>query len=124
MQRNRRAALCFGDGFGFKITITRRFPANAMVAVDRSATTFDDYLVGNHEAAVETDAELTYQTGQVSAFVFCCFLQKCLRTGFGDGAKMLDRLLFRETDTIVGNRQGFRFFIDIDANTEFVIASQ
>ena len=73
----------------------------------RQAGTAGDkrHLVRDDECGIKTHSELAYQV-RILGLIAGQGTEELSRTGFGDGADMVDDLLPRHADSVVGNGNG------------------
>ena len=76
----------------------------------------DLHPVGDHEGGVEADAELADQAGPVLRLGAGQRLAERAGAGAGDGAQVVDQLLPRHADAVVGDQQGAGLLVGDDAD--------
>ena len=94
------------------------FPRPRLVAAERAGN--DAYLGGNHEAGVETDAELADDVDVVALLLGVVGLER-LGIGVRDGAEVLVELVLRHADAVVGDGDGASALVEADVNGQLVL---
>ena len=117
MQRDAGAALCPGNGFCLEIARTAADPSHALFGWQTGAARFDCNFVGHDEAGIEPHAKLADQLG-IGFLVAGEPVHKVLGSALGDGAQVLNGLLFAHADAVVGNGDGFGRLVVRHAHVE------
>ena len=120
MQRDVGAARCLVDHLDGVVALAAGFPAHGLVGFDAGAAGNHRDLVGNDEGRVETDAELADQVG-ILGLVAGQRREEFAGAGLGDGAQVLDRLVARQADAVVGNGDGARRLVEGNANLQIAV---
>jgi len=96
-------------------------PAHALVGRKARAARLDRDLVGHDEARVEAHAELADELC-VGLLVAAQLAHEVLGAALGDGAEVVDRLLARQADALVGDGDGARGLVEAQAHVEVGLA--
>ena len=99
------------DGFHLEVAGASADPAHAFSRWQASAAAFDGDFVGDDEARVEAHAKLANQLC-VFLLVTAHAVHEFFGAAFGDGAQVVNRLLGAHADTVVGDGDGFGFFVE------------
>ena len=78
------------------------------------------HLGGDNEARIETDAELADQVDVALAGLH--LLDESLGSGLGDGAEIVDQLLFRHADAGIGDGECLVLLVGRDGDREVGLA--
>ncbi len=123
METNRGAALGSVNRFDGKFTGPVGNPVNAFI--HRRAGPAGKYLdlVGNDEGGIKPDPELA---DQVRVFLRIGGHRRQIFTGPGtcDCAKLLNDIIARHADAIIGHTESFGFGIEVDTDPEVSIVFQ
>ena len=83
------------------------------------STRRDFDTVGDHEGGIEADAKLADQAGAILGVGRGEFFAEGFGAGAGDGAKIVDQVLARHADAVVGDQDGAGLFVRHDADFRF-----
>ena len=120
VQNDVGAARRLVHGLHREAALARALPAHAVLGAQARAPREQRHPVGHDEGRVESDAELADQVRILGA-VGSELLEEFARTRLGDGADLLDHLLARHADAVVGHSDGARRRIMRDADPRLVI---
>ncbi len=121
MQDDLGAAVIQIDLLDGKLTVALGFPMHTLFCRRTRTTSEYIHLVGHNKRRIEPNTELTDQLA-VLLLIAGQLLEEFSRTGTGNGAKILDNIVTGHTDTVVGERDGIRLFVKIQANLQLRIA--
>ena len=96
-------------------------PAHALVCRQAGTPRFHGDLVGHDKAGVKAYAKLANQLG-VGLLVAAELGHKVFGATLGNGAQVVNGFLLRESDAVVGNRQGLGVLVQHHAHLEFGVA--
>ena len=120
VQDDVRAACGLLDGLDRVLAFARALPLHAVVGGQAGAARQQRDAVGDDEGRIEADAELPDQVGVLGA-VGGELLDELARAGLGDRPDLVDHLLPRHADAVVGHGDGPRGSIDADADPHVVV---
>ena len=106
VQRDAGAARGALDGFDLKVARAGADPAHAFAGGHAGAARFDGDFVGDDKARIKADAKLANQLS-VLLLVAGQLAHKVFGAALGDGAEVVNRLLRRHADAVVGDGDGF-----------------
>ena len=115
MQNDIRATSRSGRGFQRIVTFAGRFPTHRFIFASTGAPSYESDFIGNNERRIKSDAELADQV-RILSLIAAQLLKKFARAGFRDSADVLNHLIARHADAVVGNRDRARGFVEVDAN--------
>ena len=104
------------------VALAGRLPLHGLAGLDAGAAGNHGHLVGDDERRIEADAELADQV-RILGLVAGQRREEFARAGLGDGAEMLDRLVAREADAVVGNGDRARLLVEGDADLQIAVAA-
>ena len=121
VQDDVRAAFFLRDGFHLKVAAAAAGPAHALLGGQTGAAGFDHDFVGDDEAGIKTDAELTDQRALVFGvrlLVAGEFTHEVAGAAFGDGAQVVNRFLLAHAYAVVADGQGFGGLVKRDFDVQ------
>ena len=117
VQRHAGAAGRAVDGFHLEITGAGADPAHAFGSRQTGATAFNGNFVCHDEAAVKAHAELTDELS-VFLLVAAHAAHEFFGAALGNGAEVVNGFLSTQTNAVVGDGEGFGFFVERQAHIE------
>ena len=123
VQRDPRAAVVDPGRLDRELTLAVRLPANALGRVQAGAPGFDDDTIGHDEGGIKADAELANEPG-VLFFVAGHAAQEFRGAGTRDSAEIFHELVARHADAVIGDADGARVLVVLDANPELGIVAE
>ena len=121
MQHHPRAALRRLHGLHREIALAAGFPTHALVPRKARPARGDGDAIGDHEARVEADAELTDEL-RVSRLVPGQRFQELAGAGLGDRAEILDDLLAAHADAVVSDGDSTGLLVEVHVDAELSVA--
>ena len=124
MQDDIGAASGLFDLLDGKIALPGRFPSDCLIRRETGTAGNYRHLVGNDEGGIEANTELANEV-RILGLIAGQRGEEFAGTGFGNGTQMLDRLITRESDAVIGHRDRARGLVEGKANGELrIIAIQ
>ncbi len=111
MQDNLGAARRLLHRFQCVVALTGRLPAHAVLRAQAGAARQHRDLVSHDKRGIETNAELADQIA-VLGLVAGQGFEELARAGLGDCTDVLDHLLARHADAVIGDGQGARVLVE------------
>ena len=96
-------------------------PAHAFSRMQTGTARFHRDLVGHDKARVKANAKLANEL-RVCLLVAAEFAHKVFGAALGNGAEVVDGLLLRKANAVVGDGERLGFFVKGDADFEFGVA--
>ena len=124
VQGDAGAARGAGDGLDFERAAAGSAiadPAHGFVGGQPGAARLHRDLVGHDEARIKAHAKLADQL-RISFLVATEFADEIFGAAFSDGAQVVDGFLLRHANAVVGDGQGFGFFVQGDFELQLGIA--
>jgi hypothetical protein len=122
MQDHLGAALLAIDHLDREIALAAGFPTHGLVGFETGTTRNHGDLVGDDVRGIETDAELADEV-RILGLITGQRREEFAGAGLGDRSQVLDRLVARQADAVVGDGDGACFLVEGDPNPEFAVVA-